>query len=149
MKRQWKQTVTVLLTACLLFLYGCGGNPAPKTDDGSPDASSQEVASQPETADPALVRLAGHWYIDGDRNAAHLEIREDGRFTAYYSSGAAEQEGYVIHERNEPMAQTDYSYRFYTDDGTLYLQFIDLESDPFDAFEVGEDVSLCYRRVAD
>ena len=143
----------MFLIACtiawFLVLAAChqtGSDTAVSTVD---TATSSAVSSQ-TTVDPALARLAGNWYIDGDRDAAHIEITADGRFTAYYASGAVEQTGYLVHERSDdPMAQTDYRYQFYTDDGTPYMAFPDLEMEPFHEFYVDNGYSVCYVRIED
>ena len=135
------------LTAGLgLTLASCRARKA-KGADSDISSGTQSAVSQAAEENP-FARLAGNWCVDGDSGAAHLEITEDGRFTAYYASGAMEAGGYILHERNGDMAQTDYSYRFYTDDGKLYFEFMDQETDPVDTFETEGAYGQVFIRIA-
>lgn len=142
-----RRIILLGLTAGLgLTLISCR---AKKAQNLSPDTPSgtQSAVAQEEEENP-FTRLAGNWCVDGDSGAAHLEITEDGRFTAYYASAAMEAGGYILHERNGDMAQTDYSYRFYTDDGKLYFEFMDQENDPVDTFETEGEYGQIFIRIS-
>ncbi len=147
---RFRNMFLIACTVALVLSLGACHKATSHTDVSTADMASSSAVSSQETVDPALAKLAGNWYIDGDRDAAHIEITADGRFTAYYASGAVEQTGYLVHERSDdPMAQTDYRYQFYTDDGTPYMAFPDLEMEPFHEFYVDNGYSVCYVRIED
>ena len=144
-----RRILLLCLTAGLgLTLVSCRARKAKGGDTPVPSDARSAVSQTAEEANP-FARLAGNWCVDGDSGAAHLEISEDGRFAAYYASGALEAGGYILHEKDGGMAQTDYSYRFYTDDGELYFEFMDQETAPVDSFETEGEYGQVFFRIAD
>lgn len=97
--------------------------------------TTQSAESEKETAD--FSRIAGEWYIDGDYPAAHISISQTGTFTAYYASGNIENTGYIKYEATEGEESVNNWYVLYTDDGELYLRFInDGNESPLELYEV-------------
>jgi len=88
-------------------------------------------------------RISGTWYLDGQYNALRIEISDDGKFTIFEYDGDIRAQGYMEHSVEE---YDDGLYvcwfDFYTDDGKLYMSFVDDESENptefYTASETGE-----------
>lgn len=94
-------------------------------DESQVSESSLAAESQPETEDLSYFEhIDGVWYIDGDIDAAFINIDTTGSFTAFYAGGNVEASGKVKHEKTE---NDDEEYRFvlYTEDGEPYFSFAD------------------------
>ncbi|MDD6032937.1 MAG: hypothetical protein PUC47_05545 [Oscillospiraceae bacterium] len=67
------------------------------------------------------LRTEGLWRMDGEADAASIEMDGIGGFTMYYASGAVEAAGYL--ECVDEYGDGSYRYDCYTMDGTLITSF--------------------------
>ena len=66
--------------------------------------------------------IAGYWFVDGERSKSALLFTSDGKFTAYYPSGAS-FDGYI--EKNFDQESNSYAYCLYQSTEKLYNTFPD------------------------
>ena len=136
-----RAVIAAALAASLALFSSCGtdqgsastdnnGNMAGYSDQSAESSAANEKNS---SADP-IGRLSGKFCIDGNTDAASVVIDEDGRFTAYYASGTAEQSGYVRYEADDSGYHV---YVFYTDEGKPYMGFVDSGESRISEFETG------------
>ena len=125
----------------VLGLCSCGSDG--KEDPSSGASQGRETVSEnshtnedPASSDP-IERLSGRFYIDGDTNAACVEILADGSFIAYYASGTEEQKGTVRYETDDTGEKSFHVYVFYTEEGRPYMGFVDSGEQRISEFETG------------